>query len=118
MTEDEMYDMMMECVKAAKANKIFQYYNILDDAWRDLAIPIISNIINNISMGTKYRVKPEPKTVRVRIFWYEESGIILEPRFLKNTDPLITWEEEAENYVGVGFHSWAGDEQILTVPEV
>ena len=108
MTNDEIYDMMIECVKAAKDKKKMQYYSDFSNCWMDIDFAPITDIVINIAYGTKYRVKLEPKTVRTRMYWAKLDGQCqLRHAIVEEIDSDLAF-----------FHDWAGDEQILTVPEV
>lgn len=78
MTEDEMreYDMVIMCAKALKSGENLQIRSLSGDLlWADCDHLKLADVVDAImDFGRVFRVKPEPKTVRVRMYWYKLCG--------------------------------------------
>lgn len=108
MNNNEICNMVISCAQGLLDGKEIQF-RTTHGTWHLAEDHNLLQIITGITNGAKYRVKPEPKTVRVRPYWSFTNDEICGPYYAQNIhidEPLFK------------FHSWAGDEQILTVPEI
>lgn len=113
MTNDEMYDMIIMCAQACRESKDLQIFDSRENTWSEarMYIHLIVNAI--VCDGCKFRVKPEPKTVRMRWYWINVN--VDEIYVLDYAQDELCDEVNIKKH-HIGFHSWAGDEQILIVP--
>ena len=111
MTNDEMheYDMVIMCAQAFKDQKALQMRPFgTTDLWVDNTLKLTDVVDAIMDSGRIFRVKQEAKKVRARMYWIKNSN---KPRLAFDVHYKTVQFSPA-------FHEWAGDEQILTVPEV
>lgn len=107
MNNEENIKMVISCAQGLLDSKELEYSTYIDLRWHGAEDHNLLQIVKNIFNGVKYRVKPEPKTVRVRMYWIKDSD---KPRLAVDVNFDMVQSSPM-------FHSWEGDEQLLTVPE-
>lgn len=113
MNEDDICNMIIMCAKARKDSTILQGFNANENVWVDTFRGLNCIVAAIVCDGIVFRIKPEPKTVSARIYWIKNYNLNLHSLGISTVSHST--EFMVENVEG--FHSWAGDEQILVVPE-
>jgi len=110
MNYKEELEMILMCVQARIDEKQLQRTSSVDSRFVDTNESIIG-IISSIYLGDKYRIKPEPKTMKCRIFLTKDGYGMYSPRVAYNQWNEYLYESSLD------FVKWITDEITVELPE-
>jgi len=111
MNNKEKYEMIAMCALAKADGKKLQIKTMLQ-GYQDSTLSV-DYIVGDILNGVEYRIKPEPKTVTVRLAWFRSSNGSAHIEIVK----LYNASTVSDTMAWPDFIEWADEEKTYEVPE-